>query len=222
MRHILYKYIFISIILILCLHCSNNEKKIYKQFDLIDFTESDPSNKEFPLLFSSMKTSPFEGGEGFETIAEVYGWETNNDVISNGDPIAIKGDTITIIGGGVFPPTLRGFGKESRSQLLALIENTSYESLLIFNPETFKWEPELATHWRVGKDSLTFFFRIDPRAKWSDGRDVTAQDVVATYKILTDKGHGDPSTYTQWRELFEEPIAETKYIVSIKSHNDNQ
>ena len=91
---------------------------------------------------------------GFEDIAEVYGWTTNNDVVSNGDPEAIKGDTITINWADVFPPTFRGFGKESRDQLLAFLERSSYESLLIFNPETFRFEPELATHWKIGTDSI--------------------------------------------------------------------
>ena len=123
-----------------------------------------------------------------------------------------------MVGGSVFPPTLRGFGKESRSQLLAFIEDITYESLLIKNPETNKWEPELATHWKIGTDSMTFFFRIDPRARWQDGREVTSEDVVETYKIRTDEGHGDANTYTTWKDLFQEPQIVSKYIVSIKAH----
>ena len=64
---------------------------------------------------------------------------------------------------------------------------------------------------------MTFFFRIDPRARWADGREVTSEDVVASYKIWTDEGHGDANTYTYWREQYEPPKAISKYIVSIKS-----
>ena len=206
-------YILLLIIPLLIIGCNKeNSKKVYKQFDSIDITEIKTTNDE---------VSAFEGGEGFEEIAEVYGWKTNNDVVSNGDPRSIKGDTITIVGGSVFPPTLRGFGKNSRSQLLALIENTTYEALLIFNPETNKFEPELATHWKIGTDTMTFFFRINPRARWADGREVTSEDVIATYNILSDEGHGDPNTYTRWQDLYERPKAVSKYIVSVKAKEIN-
>ena len=131
-------YILLLIMPLLIIGCNKeNSKKVYKQFDSIDITEIKTTNDE---------VSAFEGGEGFEEIAEVYGWKTNNDVVSNGDPRSIKGDTITIVGGSVFPPTLRGFGKNSRSQLLALIENTTYEALLIFNPETRSKFPQLGSN----------------------------------------------------------------------------
>jgi microcin C transport system substrate-binding protein len=203
------KSIYFIVSFLFIMNCGNNNQKVYKQFDTMDISTTQSSKED---------ESAWNGGPGFEVYAEQLGWETNKEVESIGSPEAIKGDTITILHlWDVMPPTFRGFGKETRDQLLALLEQTTYESLLIFNPETFEWEPELATHWRVGKDSLTFFFRIDPRAKWADGRNVTSEDVVATYKILIDEGHGDPTMYTEWRGLFEEPVAETKYIVSVKS-----
>jgi len=203
------KIIFFISLMILYSSCNKSNKKVYKQFDVAELEK---------VEYSKEDESAWNGGPGFEEYAEQLGWETNTEIIPVGSKNAVKGDTITIMHlWDVMPPTFRGFGKETRDQLLALIERVSYEQLLIFNPETFKYEPELATHWRVGKDSLTFFFRIDPRAKWADGKDVTAHDVVATYNILIDEGHGDPNTYTLWKDLYEMPIAETKYIVSIKS-----
>ena len=185
---------------------SNN--KIYKSFDIIQgdvVTEGE------------LDDSRWSGGPGFEDIAELISWETNNNINIVGDSNAIKGDTLKFLAGDVFPNTLRAFGKETRSQLNGVIEYMVYESLLNFDAETFKIEPVLATHWRVLSDSMTYLFRIDPNAKFSDGRDVTARDVVATYDILTDEGHGDPNVYTFWTEKFERPVAESKYIVSIKS-----
>ena len=135
---------------------------------------------------------------------------TNNNIRISGDPKAIKGDTITIVADDVFPPNFRGFGKDSRTQLNGLLEGMVYESLLGLDPETFEQEPLLATHWKISDDSLTFSYRIDPRARFSDGREVTAKDVVASYNILVDEGHGDPNVYTWWDEKFEVPIAESK------------
>ena len=199
--------IYIMIALLFALGCESN-KKVYKTFDVI---QGDISEEK------QLEVSRWTGGPGFEEIAELISWETNNDINIIGDANAIKGDTLKFLAGDVFPNTLRAFGKETRSQLNGVIEYMVYESLLNFDAETFEIEPVLATHWRVLSDSMTYLFRIDPNAKFSDGRNVTARDVVATYDILTDEGHGDPNVYTFWTEKFERPVAESKYIVSIKS-----
>ena len=166
------KSIYFIVSFLFIMNCGNNNQKVYKQFDSIEISTTQ---------FSQEDESAWNGGPGFEIYAEQLGWETNDNVVSIGNPKAIKGDTITLVGEEVMPPTFRNIGKETRSQFLSIIEALAYEPLLIYNYETSKFEPELATHWRVGKDSLTFFFRIDPRAKWSDGRDVTANDIVASY-----------------------------------------
>ena len=62
---------------------------------------------------------------------------------------------------------------------------------------------------------------INVSKKLSDGREVTAKDVVATYDILVDEGHGDPNVYTYWRDKFERPVAESKYIVTVKAKTLN-
>lgn len=43
------------------------------------------------------------------------------------------------------------------------------------------YEPQLARSWSR-RDSLTLVFELDPRARWHDGRPVTAQDVVFTFQ----------------------------------------
>jgi len=198
----------ISVILLLQVSCDNGEKKVYKKFD---------TSKTYQDQTESLSDSKENGGYGFENIAASNGWVTNTSPNISGDPDAIKGDTLRFLAGLVFPNTLRAFGKETRSQLNSLIEGLIYEPLLSFDAETFKLEPALATHWKIEDDSLTFLFRIDPRARFSDGREVTAEDVVATYNILVDEGHGDPNVYTFWSEKFNMPTAESKYIVSVKA-----
>lgn len=51
------------------------------------------------------------------------------------------------------------------------------QGLLRLNPETMKFEPELAEAYEVSKDGLTFTFKLNKNAKWSDGKPVTAEDV---------------------------------------------
>jgi microcin C transport system substrate-binding protein len=59
-----------------------------------------------------------------------------------------------------------------------------YESLLGMHPLTAEYEPGLAEKWSISDDKRTFTFWINPKAKWSDGKPVTAQDVQWTYDAI--------------------------------------
>ena len=197
-------------LLFFSLNCGKkNNQKVYKQFDTI---ESSSNNNQKDAI------SPEQGGNGFEKIAESLGWETNTNPKLIGDPQAIKGGSLTLKGDDDFPPTFRGVGQDTRHQILSLLESNVYETLLSINYETMQYQPILATHWKISDDKLTYWFRINPDARWSDGREVIAMDVVATFNLLADEGHGDPNVYTLYGDSFELPlIAESKYIVRIKS-----
>ncbi|HVO34629.1 MAG TPA: peptide ABC transporter substrate-binding protein [Gemmatimonadales bacterium] len=47
------------------------------------------------------------------------------------------------------------------------------------------FEPQLADRW-TWRDSLTLAFHLDPRARWQDGRPVTAGDVAFTFAAYSD------------------------------------
>ncbi len=53
--------------------------------------------------------------------------------------------------------------------------------------------PGLATHWQISPDHMTYRFRIDPNARFSDGQPVTAEDVVATWTL--DDGQGSSGSH---------------------------
>jgi microcin C transport system substrate-binding protein len=59
-----------------------------------------------------------------------------------------------------------------------------YESLLTQHPLTMDFEPGLATNCSMSDDKKTFTFRLDPKARWSDGKPVTAQDVKWTFDTI--------------------------------------
>jgi len=61
-----------------------------------------------------------------------------------------------------------------------------YETLLWIDPVTSEFCPGLASRWTISDDRLTFTFEIDPRAVWSDGRPVTADDVKWTFDQVMD------------------------------------
>jgi len=63
-----------------------------------------------------------------------------------------------------------------------------FEGLLDRDPDTLEFRPALADKWEASADGLVYTFHLDPRAKWSDGMPVTADDVVFTYDtMLNDK-----------------------------------
>ena len=50
----------------------------------------------------------------------------------------------------------------------------------------------LADSWNVSEDGKTFIFHVDPRAKWSDGKPVTAEDVQFYYDVIMDEKNLTP------------------------------
>ncbi len=50
----------------------------------------------------------------------------------------------------------------------------------------------LAESWEISPDSMTFTFHIDPRARWSDGKPVTAEDVQFYYDVIMEPKHLTP------------------------------
>ena len=53
-----------------------------------------------------------------------------------------------------------------------------------------EFRPALADRWRWSSDSLMLAFHINPRAKWHDGKDVTARDVQFTFALNKDPALG--------------------------------
>jgi len=150
-----------------------------------------------------------QGGKGFKG----EGWQTNADYELAGGPQAVKGGTYREYQPD-FPTTLRLHGPDSNYILNSMIGGMVYESLLTLHPATLDYIPVLATHWQISPDKMTFRYRVDPNARWSDGEPVVADDVVATWSLLTDKALQDPSEALVYGK-FDKPVAESKYIVSV-------
>jgi len=157
------------------------------------------------------------GGEGFEAVAEKLGFSTYvvkpEELKFFGDERAVKGGQITI-GEMTFPTTFRPEGQNSSLVVNTEIKGYIYETLLGSHPVTREYMPALATHWKVGADKKTFTFRIDPNARWSDGKPVVAADVVASWKLMVDEGILEPAANLVYQK-FEQPVALSKYIVQV-------
>ena len=67
-----------------------------------------------------------------------------------------------------------------------LVFSMMYETLLTTDPLTTKFVPRLASRWSISDDKLIYTFHIDPKAKWSDGKQLLATDVKWTFDQIMD------------------------------------
>lgn len=156
-----------------------------------------------------------DGGPGFTG----EGWETNMEFPAIGSAAAIKGGEITMRL-NEWPVTLRLQGQNYNTAFNYRARDLCQEVLVNTHPVTLEFIPSLATHWWISEDKMTFRFRINPKARWSDGKEVTSADVLATFDLLMDEGINMPSnilTYSKFRK----PVAVSKYIVEVQSKQLN-
>ena len=84
---------------------------------------------------------------------------------------------------GSFPMTFRVVGPDANGSFRSAILDNQL-SLINIHPNTRNILPELATHWAFGADKKTMFFKLNPRARWSDGVPVTARDYAYTLEFM--------------------------------------
>ncbi len=158
------------------------------------------------------------GGAGFESIAEKLGFTTYiptaDEMKYFGDPRARTGGEIHIIA-NQFPATFRPVGQNSNTVYNTEINNFVYETLLSTHPVTREYIPALASHWKISEDKMTFTFRIDPNARFSNGLPVTAEDVRATWRLLMDETILEPALQVVFSK-YEEPEVLSKYLVRVR------
>ncbi|MBM79186.1 MAG: hypothetical protein CMJ78_01170, partial [Planctomycetaceae bacterium] len=155
-----------------------------------------------------------DGGPGFTG----EGWTTAEEY-SMGDSRAVKGGNISRAI-REFPGNIRMCGTGHNTSLNYLLQELCYQTLLTLDSNTTEYVPQLASHWKISEDKTTFTYRINPKAHWSDGKPVVADDVVASFKLQMDPTLKDPSAQLTFGK-FEPPVAKSKYIVEIKAKEQN-
>jgi len=165
------------------------------------------------------------GGNGFEAIAEQMGYSTEimkpEHEVYFGDPNAKTGGEIRLTSSR-YPLSFRPFffGPNANFTENSIMSSMSYQALISLHPVTSEYIPSLATHWKISEDKQTFYFRIDPRARFWDGKRLTARDVVATWKLVMDPTILSPSMQQTFNK-YEEPVAISPYIVMVKAKEQN-
>jgi len=109
-------------------------------------------------------------------------WLTNDTDPVFASPEAKKGGTYrdALLS---FPATFRLVGPDSNNSFAGVMRSNQL-GLIGFHPNTENILPEIATHWAFGKDRKTMYFKLNPKARWSDGRPVTAQDFAYTIEFM--------------------------------------
>ena len=72
----------------------------------------------------------------------------------------------------------------------AVVQYYIMESLLQRNDNTYEWEPMLAKKWEISPEGKTFTFELYEDLKWSDGKDLTAQDVKFSFEAYKNPKYG--------------------------------
>lgn len=94
----------------------------------------------------------------------------------------------------LFPPlTITGQGRQVVDQVFDYLADVG-PKLNTIGDDGFT--ARLADHWQWAPDSTWIAFHIDPRARWHDGKPVTASDVRFTFSLVTDSTLGSPVAAT--------------------------
>ena len=119
------------------------------------------------------------------TLPKDIKWETNDKDPIFASPEAKRGGTYNDFIDS-FPLTLRDVGPDSNGSFRSYLDANKM-GLVELHPETLNWIPAIATHWAYGKDMKTVYFKINPKATWSDGKPVTAKDFAYTLEFMRSK-----------------------------------
>ena len=149
-------------------------------------------------------------------------WTTNSTFEPLGSPDAVPGG---VLRSNIpnFLPTLRMDGPNSNVTTITDIYGLTHDRLLSIHPETLEWLPGLASHWIIEKseDHQVFWFRIDERARFSDGTKVTADDVLASFEHIMDPDIKDPSSTKLFTDMYETPVVHDEMTISVKTRKLN-
>ncbi|MEN8243708.1 MAG: extracellular solute-binding protein [Thermodesulfobacteriota bacterium] len=142
-----------------------------------------------------------------------HGWKDAPNPLASTE--AVVGGEISIFA-GQYPKSLNYY--LDNNSFTAEIFGAMFETLLNMNPLTLAYEPNLAKKWSISDDKKSFTFTLDQRAKWSDGRPITAQDVKWTFDAIM-----DPNNLTGVHkvslERFDSPTVLDTYTIRFTARN---
>ncbi len=147
-------------------------------------------------------------------------WQSNEEDPPIGSAQAQRGGTLNE-SIGQYPLTLRLVGPNSNDAFAAWNRLFTFKFTLVTrHPVSDRHIPWMATHWAVMPDQRTIYLKLDPDARWSDGKPVTARDYVFTLAMMQSPHIVDPfySNYaTRYYESIDAIDTHTLRIVGTRS-----
>ncbi len=137
------------------------------------------------------------------------------DPIAN--PDAPRGGMFTLWGGG-YPKSFNYWLDTQATN--ATITSLLYETLATLHPTEDRFVGSLATEWEVSEDGRTFTFKLDPRAKWSDGEPITAEDVQFYYDAIMNPEH-DTTPIRVSLSILERPEIIDEHTLSVTGKSEH-
>ncbi|TGN17633.1 extracellular solute-binding protein [Leptospira idonii] len=175
---------------------------ILSLFSVFQCSESDSGQE---TLSSKVEDLPWTGDE--KTIPGAL--RETNPIAS---PEAKKGGRIRIYS-HQFPKSLNYYLDQFTTT--ARIFTSLYEPLTAYHPVTLETIPYLAKAWKISPDKRKFTFYLDQNAKWSDGKPVTADDVLFTYDTIMNPKNAT-AVFRIVLTRFSKPVKEDDYTVSFE------
>ncbi len=114
------------------------------------------------------------------------------DYLQSQAPVGVFGGELVSSTIGEGPKTFNPFN--TKDNVSSQMANTMYDGLLSTNPVDGKPMPKLAKSFKISPDEMTYTIELRKGVKWSDGKPITADDVVFTWKDIIFAGMGDTST----------------------------
>ena len=113
-----------------------------------------------------------------------------------------------------FPLTLRLVGPDSNGSFASYMRANNL-GLVGIHPNTLRPIPELATHWAFGDDGHSIFYRLDPDARWSDGKAVTADDYLFALTFMRSKYILAPWYNNYYSEVIRDIVKYDEHTIGI-------
>lgn len=114
------------------------------------------------------------------------------DYLESQAPIGTFGGELVSSTIGEGPKTFNPFN--CKDNISALMSGVMYDGLLSSDPITGQPTPKLAKSFSISSDGTTYTIKLRHGIKWSDGKPITADDVVFTWNDIIFAGLGDTST----------------------------
>ena len=194
MKKLLYLLVIVSLIAVSCFRVDRNSEQIKETSSFVSKTHINLSS------YADIKTENISGVDYRVSRA----------------PVGIYGGQIVSSTIGEGPKTFNPWvSKDATSSQIA---DMLYDSLLSTDPISGDVIPHLAKEYSVSDDKKTYTIKLRQGVKWSDGKEITADDVVFTWNNIILAGFGNTSLRDSVLIDGEYPIVSKvdKYTVDFK------